>query len=467
MIVQAHRRIGKGESNGRMCLGTSLSFDRHPGLQKALHGRSTKLKHAGRIVCSTLLLVMLVSTVAFAVDIEIWHSLTPRLGQATLEEVVAEFMETNPDINVEVVYAGGYGDGMEKAMTAYSGGAPPNIMHLEQTRSAAFYYSGALLSIDKYVSGPDGIDLGDFSPTMLGAVTYEGSLYGLPYNISTPLLYYNRNMFLEAGLSGDPPTTSSELLEYSRKIARDRDGDGHTDVFGIDFYSWGWIFESWIGRYGARVHNDDVTAFTFNSPEAIKAMEFVQSLVNEAGVASHKQSYSNFWAGELAMRELSTASLANNINNARENSMDMGVAPLGCEVECYAPIGGGNLFLFDTGTEAQKEASWKLLKFITSSENLARYGADSGYMVARRSSFTSPTLETVFAQQPEFRVTYEQLDIAYPRAKVPFWQSDVAPLLGDFFKAQFDENGNVKTLLDEAVRQANARLSEWRREVGR
>lgn len=413
-----------------------------------------------------LILVAMISGTALGVNISVWHSLSASNASGTLQAIVDDFNRLNPDINVELVYAGGYVEAMEKALAAHAGGAGPHVMQFEQTRSAAFYYAGALRSIDEFVDGPDGIDISDFSQTMLGAVTYDGKLYGLPFNVSTPLLYYNRGLFLESGLTENAPRNSQELLEYSRKLARDTNGDGQTDIYAIDFYEWGWIFESWIGRYGARIHNDELTEFTFNSPEAIEAMEFVQALVHEQGVARAPGNYSQFWAGTLAMRELSTASLANNIKTAAEHNMDMAVAPLACEVECYAPIGGGNFFMLDTGTAEEQLAAWKFLKFLTNTENLARFSRDSGYMAGRRSSFESPILQEVFAEQPEFRVTYEQMDHAYPRPKVPFWQSDMAPLITGFFRDQFAGRGNVQLLLDEAARTANNRLAEWRDSLG-
>ncbi len=403
----------------------------------------------------------LFGSTALGVSISVWHSLTPTLGVETFDQIVEEFRAAHPDINVDVVYAGGYVPSVEKAIAAFAGGAPPNVLLVEQTRGAALYYGGALLPIDRYVNGPDGIDLSDFSQTMLGAVTFDGVLYGLPYNVSTPLLYYNRDMFRAAGLSGEAPRSSAELLEYSSKIARDTDGNGAADTAGIDFYSWGWLFEAHLGRAGARVLNNDLSSFTFNSPEAVNAMEFAQRMVHQHRAARFDMNYSHFWSGQLAMREVSTASLANNIRNARENSMDMGVAPLVCDTECYAPIGGGNFFALNTGSPAEQEATWKFLKHITSTENYARYSASSGYMAARRSAFMSPILQDVFDDEPEYRVTYEQMNWAYPRPKVPFWQSDVAPLLADLWRAQFHENAPVKSLLDEAVRQANTRLAEW------
>jgi len=421
-----------------------------------------------RLVVSTVVLVaLLMAPSTFAKEsITVWHSLDTGEASKSFDAICEDFSKAHPEIEAEIVYIGGYVQGMEKALVAWAGGAAPNVAMFEQTRSAAFYYSGALLDIGPYIKGPNGIDLKDFSQSMLGAVTYDGNICGLPYNNSTPLIYYNRDLFLRSGLQPQAPKTWDEILAFSKKIAHDTDGDGKNDVYGFDFYSWGWLFEAWIGQNGARVLNDDLTEFTFNSPAAVEAMQFVQNMVHEHGVAYYAGSsgYNLFWNNQLGMTERSTASLGNNILKA---TFDMGVAPLAGNKEYYAPIGGGNFFLMNTGTSAQKEAAWTFLKFITSTDQHARFSAASGYMGARRSTFTSPIMRTRFADEPRYRVTYEQMDVAYARPKVPFWQESVAPEITKFYKTQFAQNGNVKAALDEAVRVANTRLQEWRRTLVR
>ncbi len=423
------------------------------------------MRHVSWLLCfcclSALLCVPAVVGAEQVETIKVWHSLDDRTGAPEFKEIVDAFSARFPQIKVEVVYAGSYGVALEKMQVAWAGGAAPNVAQLEQTRNTVFYYHGGLLNLDGYAAGANGIDLRDFSPSMLASVTYDGSLYGLPYNTSTPLIYYNKDLFQKSGLAPIAPKTWNEILAFSRKIAKDTNGDGRADVYGIDFYSWGWMFEAWIGQNGGRVLNDSLTAFTLNSPAAVEAMQFCQDLVHEYNVAYYagESGYNLFWSNRLAMGERSTASLADNISKA---TFDMGVAPLACNKECYAPIGGGNFVLFDTGTAAQKAAAWEFLKFITSTEPLARFSAATGYMAARRSSFGHQILREVFAKEPRYRATYEQMEVAYGRPKVPFWEDTMAKELGNLYKVQFAQNGNVRQTLDNIAAIGNKQLSEWR-----
>lgn len=392
--------------------------------------------------------------------IVVWHSMDQLHGEPALNAITDEFRKAYPDIEVELINQGSYNATLQKLQVAYAGGASPNISMLEQTRSAVFYYSGALQSIDAYINGPNGTNIKDFSPSMLGAVTYEGKIYGLPYNTSTPLIYYNKDLFLKSGLAPNAPKTWNDILAFSKKIAKDTNADGKPDVYGIDFYNWGWLFEGWIGQNGGRVLNDATTEFTLNSPQAVEAMQFVQDLVHRYNVAYYAGSsgYNLFWAGNLGMTERSTASLADNISKA---TFDMGVAPLACNKECYAAIGGGNFFMMNTGTKAQRDAAWEYLKWITNSENLAQMSVATGYMSARRSSVNAPALRELFRKEPRYRATYDQMEVAYSRPKVPFWEDTIVPEMGKFYNTQFKENGNIKQALDELARVANIKMKEW------
>lgn len=383
-------------------------------------------------------------------------------GAATeiLDILLAEFQELNPDIKVDVVRPGGYNATREKAITAYFGGTSPNLIMMEQAQGFAFIAQGIFMPLDEFIENDPTISLDDIYPAMVEHLTWQGKIWGLPYNISTPLIYYNADLFAMSGLPERSPATWDEILEFSRAIAKDQDGDGHNDIHGIDFYQWGWLFEAWLGQNGARVANDEGTRFVFNSEEAIQAMEFTQSLVLEHRVARQGTGYPDFWAGKLGMTERSTASLQNNINNSIESGFRMGVGPLACNVQCYAPIGGGNLHMFNAGTEAQKQATWKLMSFLLQPDNLARFAAGSGYMAGRRSSLQSHYLQDKFKEEPRFITTYLQLEVAQPRVKVPIWPEFLTEI-GKFGTRQHRDGANVRQELNELVRIGNQMLDEW------
>lgn len=411
---------------------------------------------------SIMFLIILVSSAALAqVEIEVWHSMPAGAATDIWRSVIERFNAENPDIIVRDVHVGGYTTGYEKAVVAWAGGAPPNIMHLEQARNTTFIDQGLVLPLEPLIERDPTFSADDLIPTMRAVFTYDrdGHLYGLPFNTSTPVNYYRIDLFEQAGLDPSlPPATWTDILEYSRKLTRDTNNDGQNEAFGTSFYSWGWMFEAWLGQNGGRVLNEDGTAFMLNSPQAIEMLDFTQQLVHQYQVADYGGGASFFYTGRVAMTEGSTASLQNHINQARDRGYPLGVAPLACNVECYAPVGGGGFVMFDTGTDAQKEASWRFLSYVASPEIYAEFARSTGYMVARRSAFEE--LQDFFLEEPRARVTYDQIDYAYSRPQVPFWET-MHDYYGQIYQVQMAQNGDFRPVLETATQHGNQLLAEW------
>lgn len=391
-----------------------------------------------------------------AVEIDVWHSMSEGYGLEIIEELGEEFSEEHDDIDVNVSYSGGYQETLRKAQAAMSAGDPPNISQFEQTRGAAFVDAGALEPLEPYFEQEEDLSFDDFYDSLIETAVYDDTVYGIPYNVSTPLLYYNNDLFEEAGVEG-PPETWDELLEVSQKITSELD-----DVYAIDFYPWGWLFEAWAGQNGCEVLSEDGSEFALNSPECVEAMEFTQDLVHEHDVATHGsggEGYDLFFSERLAMAQRSTAALSSNIESS---DFDMRVAetPKGPEGG-YVPIGGGNFFMFDTGSDEEKEASWEFLKFIIRADNLATFAAETGYMASRKQAYNHEILQDKLEEDPRFQVTYDQLDYAHPRPKVPFW-GEIDSELEWLFDQQFAENGDVKEALDEIKEEGDRLLRVYR-----
>lgn len=419
------------------------------------------MKRVSTLGVIALLLFSIASIAAAQTTITFYDPRANLAIGALMDEMIVEFEELNPDIKIDHVHIAGYNQMNEKTLVAWAGGAAPNIVIVEQSRWFGFALDNMFLPLDSFIENDPTSSLDDLYPGIREHLTWDGKLWGLPYNISTPLIYYNRDLFAMSGLDPVAPTTWDEILTVSRRIARDSSGSGQNDVWGIDFYAWGWLFEAWLGQNGAKVVSDDGRRYVFNSPEAIEAMEFTQSLVLEHGVARQGTGYPDFWAGRLGMTERSTASLAGNRDQAEANGIDMWVAPLACNVQCYSPIGGGNLHILNTGTDAQKEAAWRFVSFLTETDNLARMGAATGYMAGRSSSIQSPILQDHLIDEPRAIVTYQQLIHASPRAKVPNWAGEMASAISSFGTRQHRDGANVREELNELVRLGNTMLDEW------
>jgi sn-glycerol 3-phosphate transport system substrate-binding protein len=395
--------------------------------------------------------------------VTVWHSLPLGPATETFVQVLSEFQKAHPEIEIEETRVGGYDPTAQKALVAYAGGAAPNIAIFSKVTTPQFVDAGALLPLDDYINRTATMPMSDLIPQMLQASIWNNKIYALPYNSSTPLTMFNRDLFAARGLRPEAPKNWQELEKTASRITHDTNGDGKPDVYGLDFYAMGWYFDTWIGQNGGRVMNSAETEFTFNSKAAVEAMQFIQNLIHDKGLAMTAGADKAFYAGQLGLRNMSTADLGAFMEKAQEVNMDLGAAPVTCNTECWVPIGGANLVMFNTGTKAEKDASWSVMEHVFSTNNLARFSIASGYMASRWSSFRSSLMQEHFQKEPRAKVTYLQLDYAQPRVgvKIPFWSDIEKAYNAAISRVIYKENGNAKQMLDELVQQANAKLAEY------
>lgn len=413
------------------------------------------------LVMGFLLPALFVGHAQAKVHITVWHALSAEKSDI-FAGIAQGFFQANPDIEVDIIRIGSYTEIFDKVQVAYAGGAAPNIAMFEQARTQSMAENGALLPLDSFLAA-DGIRTDDFYPALLDFVTLDrdGKIYGIPYNTSTLVNYYNRDLFESSGLGLNAPKTWQEYANASIRIARDRNGDGKQDVWGMDLYSMGWQFENWLGQNGARVLSPDGKRFTLNSPEAVEAMAFLQDLIyyRRVGVAlSQSKGYDLFWNSQLGMAARSTATVKANELLAKDK-FNMGIAAMPCNKECYVSIGGANFSLLKTGTPEEQKAAWKFLSYMSSTDALAQFAASSGYMAARRSSVQSKRMRSVFAEDPFMSITYLQLEYAHPRPKVPMGNLYDNELTAAY-KPLFSEGRNPKTVLDQMAQRLQIQLDE-------
>lgn len=406
-------------------------------------------------VLPVLLALSLLAVASAQVNIEVWHSLGDAFGAETLQQITDDFNASQDEVVAELIYTGDYTDTLRRAEAALAAGNPPAISMFEQTRGAGFVDAGAILALDDLMSE----DVDEFYNTLLSTCRIDGQLWCVPMNTSTPLLYYNKDMFREVGLDPDAdfPETWEELLEIGPMFAEtDANGELTRWAFGL-YTNPGWAFDAWLGQAGGSYLNEDRTEWIFNNEDGLQMANFWLELIeNDVSRAmSTSQAYDEFFAGNQAIVYQSTAVLESYMNDAE---FDIGVTTLWCGDACYAPIGGGNMYVFDKGDPEIHQAAWDYLDFVTSVENGARLAAATGYHAPRIASQESPILAERFAEVPEAQLTYEQMaDYGNSRTLVPFW-GEVHNLLTVASQQMLLEGVDPQAALDEAVAEANRLL---------
>ena len=349
------------------------------------------------------------------VSIQVWYSLGAKYS-APLEVIIDKFNASQKMITVEGVYQGGYATTQEKLLAAYVAGEPPVLSQLEQSLVGSFVANDALVPLDSFMKADKDFDTKDFNKDITQGATYNKKLYGLPINVSTPVLYTNRDLFRKAGLDPDKyPTTWDEAYDIAKKIS-----DLGPDIFGLRIYNSGWIIDSLFHQFGGTIFNKDNTKCLVNSKEIKNAMAFWKKMVDD-GIAVYqggKDGSTMDASGVVGMVMRSTGSIAWFKDNV---TFDWGVAPFTLGKTKAVSLGGGNIYMIKKTSPEEQFAAWEFLQYLTNTENQVYWSTNTGYMVSRDSAKESSEIQSIFKDDPRYSVTYDQLKHAFARPTVEAW----------------------------------------------
>jgi len=197
---------------------------------------------------------------------------------AIMQEMAREFNTANPDIEVKLQFLTWGGAYYGKVRSSILAGNPPELFDVAAYAPPMFYDN--VESFSKEELAKIGIKLADFVPAAWEAIKYKGRYYGT-VNAILPLgLYYNTDMFKEAGLDPNkPPTNLDEFLAYAKKLTKDTDGDGKIDQWGFmlrnNFVPTPWIWESILVQSGGSILDESLSKAAFNSKEGRDALNLM------------------------------------------------------------------------------------------------------------------------------------------------------------------------------------------------
>lgn len=188
------------------------------------------------------------------------------------EEAFADFRQSHPEINLQVLHiTGNYED---KIKVMFAGKVAPDVIFMYPTALPAWVELGALRPLNDLL----GTNVADYFAAGVRTFSYRGRIYGLPKDATADILFYNPALFRQHGLTTPSADwTWQEMLRAANAMTEDRDGDGRTDVYGMQQPEW----QSLVAQNGGRVISDDGTRCLLDSPEAIAALEFWVSLRQE------------------------------------------------------------------------------------------------------------------------------------------------------------------------------------------
>lgn len=349
-----------------------------------------------------------------------------------IDGMVQQFNDTHPKIEVEPVYCGNYNDTMAKVQTAILSGNPPDVFVVEISELYTLLAIDGIIPLDKYIEKEGGEAFtSQYYPALYGNAKAYGHIWGQPFQRSTPILYWNKDLFmahadelLSQGLRPDrAPRTWFELEKYAA-ILTEREGD-KTNIWGCILPGgWNdWIFESFVYQNGGQLISEDAETAYFDSPEVLEALVFWYHLTNELKVSPPLRPWNqtpiDFAAGKAAMMYYSTGGLP----LVREQaSFSFGTAFQPMHVQYGVPVGGGDFHISKGIPPENQDAAWEFIKFMTSPEMAAYWSRESGYICINKLGLELPEMKEYLAKYPNAMVAASQLEYSYPKIMAPNFQ---------------------------------------------
>ncbi|WP_411681125.1 ABC transporter substrate-binding protein [Clostridium thailandense] len=403
------------------------------------------------------------------VEITFWHSMGGKNGQA-IAKMVSDFNSSHKDIKVNAQYQGKYDEAINKLKSAKKGNAGPDVMQVYDIGTRFMIDSNWVVPMQKFIDA-EKYDTSQLEPNILGYYTVNNKLYSMPFNTSTPILYYNKNAFKEAGLDpNSPPKTFADVEKYSTALTK-KDGSGNITQYGYSMAIYGWFFEQFIVKQGLNYANNGngresaPTAVEFDkNGSALKLLTEWKKLVDSGNVGNFGRNEDDtenaFIAGKTAMYIESTADLKAVLSGVG-GRFEVGTAFLpsfeGTQ-DGGVSIGGASLWALDNKDEAKQKATWEFIKFMVSPDEQAYWNTQTGYFPVTQKAYDVQVMKDNLQKAPQFQTAIDQLHSSPKTAR--------GALMSVFPEARQTVEKNIEEMLqnkqkpDEAVTNAAKSINE-------
>ncbi|HNS09977.1 MAG TPA: ABC transporter substrate-binding protein [Candidatus Ozemobacteraceae bacterium] len=413
------------------------------------------------------------------IEVVFWHAMGGPLG-IVMNDLVDRYNKSQNTYFVKSVNMGSYDTLAKKVLASLVANEAPDISQNYETLTKKFIKHSKIVCLDDLIASESEDVKGDIIPVLLENNTFDGKLYSFPFNKSVPVLYYNKTMFAKVGL--DPnrgPETLDEMVEYCRKITK-----YHQETPGADrsVYGYGcskanvWSFLNRIIQYGGRIvydGPDGVMKSGFGEPPAVKALNFLQSMLRE-GIAREGQGFdhqNDFIAGKVGMIESSIVSKV--FMEADIKAFDYGIAPLPGQVlgaaEATQPstapgvinrgviLSGSNINIFNNGDPKKVAGAWDFVKWFTSTDVGAEWAVRTTYLPVRKSSVDSQIVKKALEEDTNLKAPFVQLDYCHFEPRLSVW-FEIRDLMADHLERATIDMGPAELYCNQMAADVDAIL---------
>lgn len=394
------------------------------------------------LLCLSMLLPLTALAESESVELTFWI----RTGDAFLEDQVAAYMAANPQVKITLEPVGSsYGDLRTKFSLGIQSGELPDISIAGWSGIGTLYDAGAIVDIASLEGS--GEVMSDVIETFAQRCLYKDATIAIPYQVSSPVMYYNKTMLDAAGIA--VPNTFDELKEAAAACVQKNDA-GETTVYGFTTASdINWYICPMIYNFGGSFFDEEGNV-TLTTDAHLKLYTWWADMVKIGALApnQHATAQEDFCNGAVAFMFHSCASYRT-IKEAVGDAFELGVAYFPGQESQQVNMGGNGIIMF-TRDEARQQAALDLIAYLLQPEQLSHVVENSGYLPISRSLLNSDLIAQRIAGDANLGVIYDQVNRMSVFIQHAAYSTATAELTGIASEIEAYPDADIMALLEES-----------------
>src|SRR2546425_8715110 len=425
----------------------------------------------GVLVAAAVLVAGFPSTTVAATEIQFWHAMTGVLDER-VNEITAKFNASQSDYVVKAVNKGSYPETVNAAVAAYRAKQPPHVVQVFEVGTQTMLSSGAVYPVYQLMKDNGvAIDWNDLIGPVKSYYSTGGNLSSMAFNSSTPILFYNKDLFKKAGLPDKAPTTWDEVESMAKKLH----SAGVKCAFSSAWPSWV-LVENMHGYHDqpfadhANGFDGLATTLKINGPFGVKMMEILARGAKEGWFTYGgrlNKAEALMTAGECGVF-LSSSAYIGNLTRASEGKFTWATGPLprmGGFPQGSSIIGGATLWVLKGAKPEEYRGVAQFFRYLASTENQAWWAGVTGYLPISNSAVKAMEASGHFQKNPQQRTAITQMQLGKVTPNSQGIRLGNFPSVRDAIEEQmeniFSGKKTAKQGLDDAVAKSTDILKEF------
>ncbi len=434
-------------------------------------------KYKFLLVAAVFVLGFSVTAAQAITEINWWHAHGGRLGEK-VNAIADGFNKSQGEYKLVATYKGNYADTMTAGIAAFRAKNQPHILQVFEVGTASMMAAKGAIKPVYEVMAESGLpfDPNVYLPTVAGYyTTREGKMMSMPFNSSTPVLYYNKEAFKKAGLDPDkPPKTWPEVADYARKLIK----AGYPAGFSTAWISWIQLenLSAWHNvPFGTKANGFGGldTKFVFNSPLHVKHIKQLADWQKEKiFVYGGRRNLGNakFSSEEVAMYTESSAGYAG-FKTTCKFDFGTGMLPYWPDAP-GAPqntiIGGASLWVMAGHSPEGYKGVAAFFNYLSSPAVQADWHQFTGYLPITMAAYELTKKQGIYEKEPGMETALKQMTLNKPT------ENSKGLRFGNFLQVRDIVYGELEAIfagkktaqkgLDDAVKAGNKLLRKFEKE---